>query len=764
MRFSNTLRELIIGFLLASVLLVFTVSVSMSSTDKELYEAGIGQTGKSKSGNIVIRDKVPEVELSARLSEAERAIDYLVEEHNRRIDMLEKRAEYQNNVKTAERIKDSYTRLYNLANDCNRRMIGSLFNSEDVNEDQSKKWEEEIVPQILGKYEQLNSSYKADPQNSKWWGIYRESTSLDRVKALYNPTTDKIPNDMPQVPKTSKDWDKRYPDKPMSDYKLRMREYNKERWKVGYQLLMDIYHNHLFGVPPFEKRHMWEDQQTRYDKELYSPHYAYIKAHYIKCDIPADPVSGGYTDSKNKYDYYSHLPGGIFYNAHEAYGKTLDQIDVSSHQYDVCCNHVCDDGDCCHSYRSYCCTSGIHTTCPDSPCIGTHPQPPVPPRQLIWNGIKGQASLSESVYIDAPVINGEYANYYAIDSVSNKNSKNALKENTLHDYTAIPQPWKEPYNPTGSPEYIGKVYQAGNFTPVDLIGTGGQLDQIAEADGNGGVKFKKLSYKYFPMTQNRIQVFMDIYDDWSRAKDNYTKIVNYENRQLNDKFNEGLSRVRKRTLEEKFYTVEGEEPPVWKGNNISLGDDRALENLNKEITSRQEFYYKQARKIADEVSEAIISSKEKGKEGQDGATKVSVRIPLDNKGEDTLLYRLGKVYEILYYFGGDDWRGKGLNSSETSFYAKEESCNKLEHLKTSDHKFSELSHTKGQELSEVMNGSFAKQVGIDREERLKEGDVLCLQRLKIKDEAEMKAAATLNSFDSSTCLFKLRPDITQGYR
>ncbi len=763
--FNRTIKVLLIGAFLAAGISVVTAADNSGSSENKLYVTGTGQTGKSKSGNIVSRDKVPEVELSSRLSEAERAVDYLIEEHNRRIDMLEKRAEYQDNIKTAERVKNNYTALFNAAMNCNRRMIGSLFNAEENNtEDQSKKWDEEIVPQILGKYDRLNASYKADPQNGKWWGIYRETNALERVKSLYNPTTDKIPNDMPQVPKTTKEWDKRYPDKPTADYKYRMREYNKERWKIGYQMLMDIYHNHSFGVPPLEKRNMWADQKTRYQKELYAPHYAYIKSHYRACNIPADPVSGGYTDDKNKYDYYSHLPGGAFYKAHEAYGQTLDQIDESSHQKGICCKHTCEKGPCCHVFRSYCCTSGIRTTCPDSPCIGTHPHPPVPPRPLIWNGNQGKASLAESAYIDAPVKNGEYANHYEIDSVGTRTSQNPLKENTLHNYSAIPQPWKEPYNPTGSPQYIGTVYQSGTFTPVDLIGSGGQLEQIAEADGNGGVRFKRNAYKYFPMTQNRIQVFMDIYDDYNRAKDNYTKLVNYENPQLNTKFNEGLETVRKRTLDDKFYTVDKAEPPVWNASQLSLGDDKSLQKLNQDITKRQNFYYAKARNIADEVAQAIIDAKTKETTAGAKPSKVSIRIPSGEKEEDSLLYRLGKVYEVLYYFGGKNWGGKTLNADETAFYGITESCSKLEHLQSSEHKFAGIEHTKGLELSDAMAGSTAQNVDMERAERLKKANQLCIQRKQISTDTKMKEGLTLDNYDTGTCLLRLKPDITQGYR
>ena len=751
---SRILKIFIMGAFVTGGLYAVTSEAKDISSNGTLYEAGYSQTDKSKSGNIVTRKSVPEVELSPRLAEAERAVDYLIEEHNRRVDMLEKRAEYQNNIRKAQRIKESYTQLYNMAYSCNQQMIGALFPSNG-----GQKWEKEIVPQILGNYKNLAASYKADPENAKWWGIYRETTSLDRVKALYNPTTDQIPNDMPQIPKTSKEWDKRYPEQPGTDYKYRMREYNKERWKIGYQLLMDIYHNHSFGVPPLNTRNTWKDQQTRYQIELYSPHYAYIKSHYIKCNIPADPVSGGYTDNKRKNDYYSHLPpgqnvsadtyskllGGDFYQAHNEYGKELDRIDVESHEYDVCCNHTCgEDGEtCCHSYRSYCCTSGIHTSCSDSPCIGTHPQPPLPPKPLIWNGIRGHSSVAEAIYMDAPVVGGEYAGYYELDSVSG--GKNPLKENTLQYYTAIPQPWKEPYNPTGSPTYIGQIYQKGNFTTVDLTKAGGELADVS-------------AYQYFPMHQNRIHLFMDIYDDLNRANDNYTKIVDYENPKLNKKFNDGLSTVRKRTLEDKFYTVDEKEPPVWKSSDVSLGDDAGLRRLNQDITQRQAFYYTQARNIADEVSEAIIEAAKK----EGGGNSASINIPSSEKQEESLLYRLGKVYETLYYFGGKNWGSRSLNSTETDFYKIEESCNKLEHLKSSDYRFEKLEHTRGLSLSDVMKGSAAQKVDMERTERLKEADNLCNLRKKIISEEEMKAAATLNSFDSGTCLLKLRQDILQG--
>ena len=41
------------------------------------------------------------------------------------------------------------------------------------------------------------------------------------------------------------------------------REYRKERWKVGYQFLMDAYHNEKFGPIPNRSDRLWPDQKKR---------------------------------------------------------------------------------------------------------------------------------------------------------------------------------------------------------------------------------------------------------------------------------------------------------------------------------------------------------------------------------------------------------------------------------------------------------------------------------------------------------------------
>ena len=365
--------------------------------------------------------------------------------------------------------------------------------------------------------------------------------------------------------------------------------------------------------------------------------------------------------------------------------------------------------------------------------------------------------------------------------LSNNGTLQSVERNAERNIpAAIPLPWREYYNSYfkmsttyGENErhaYLGVIHSDGGYHPSALIGTGGELDIIATASGKN-IMLKKGIEDILPMNQNRIQVFMDIYDAYQRARDAYVKTVDYDIPAQIKEFKESIQNAQKvqdNGLYKVLYkgkndkTAYFQEPPPYNTASVGLSDSE-MYSLNEVLTERQKMFYEAIRQIADALAAELPEGKE-------------ANIQDNNRGFDSVAYRLGRLYQTLYYFD-NDWDGE-IDPELTSVYALN-ACNKLERLRA-DGRFlsnpidekstktypkqisqfadlaSELVNKHPSVLPKGVKG-LQEKIKKERDERLKRDDNLCYQRDKrsnLKNDIYFPSTFSVFNFNPNTCLFR----------
>jgi hypothetical protein len=183
-----------------------------------------------------------------------------------------------------------------------------------------------------------------------------------------------------------------------------------------------------------------------------------------------------------------------------------------------------------------------------------------------------------------------------------------------------------------------------------------------------------------PMNQNRIQVYLDIYEAYVHAVDANTHAKN-ENKKLQESLNKLLSDLAV-NYDNKIYNVNGSQPK-YKTRSGNLSNAASMDKLYIESLERANVFYDQARELAREITKAIIQSEE---EASDATTwreayekwKTGDKIklpdfpgfegkgPIVTNGDDSkalFLQRLARIYQTLFYFGG----GADIAGSSVTF-------------------------------------------------------------------------------------------------
>ena len=828
-------------FWIAGLALTCGISASFAQTTESIFKKSIGETDTSpvkKTSSPAMHeqaryaDKVPVVDLEKQLIEAEKAIGFLMEEHNRRVDMISMQEAYIENLQ-AQKIENKFKELLDSADSCNARQIADIFtqrvysgsrkqgnreyrysienlayvplsglkeedkwkNLERVTNTETGStakysypnlagrniWYLGLRRHILGTYTMALNSAKASqgiwkgqpfdpitlncadwnnekktPRDSSKYAICKSasnsrllnsSNSLRRFNNMrgmlelvdYKFTT-------PAIPTASSEWENYYSnimnvslpkgqslqDNPafISFWELSnraAREYRKERWKVGYQLLMDVYHNEKFGVLPNRSDKLWPDQKKRYLSEVWENFKRYYVDHYKHAGLTQELADLQLEfDEDEDFDYYKFIPGGSWYNKVRAFVAQWQHANQSQSSW-VCCEICeCDEGPCC------CCRWAlVYTPTPDgfggkaprsgscdkplSGPIDLHDEIQVMPRPLIWNN--GSPSVMESVYIDADTDGkGGYKSVYELSPMT---GEFPLLRNGSTDgvYEAVPNPWRnlmsggvgEKFDAHAT--YVGSTFYESKVPPRRAESTytyrvPGCLRynlwssrQVSHSLGGwaypSGVRAEPTDFSLsdmtaqlpqisrlgnLPMNQNRIQVYLDIYEAYVHAVDANTHAKN-ENKKLQESLNKLLSDLAV-NYDNKIYNVNGSQPK-YKTRSGNLSNAASMDKLYIESLERANVFYDQARELAREITKAIIQSEE---EASDATTwreayekwKTGDKIklpdfpgfegkgPIVTNGDDSkalFLQRLARIYQTLFYFGG----GADIAGSSVTF-------------------------------------------------------------------------------------------------
>ncbi len=819
-------------FWVIGLALAYGIPASFAQTTDSIFKKYVGEvdTAPVKKTSVPAMheqaryaDKIPVIDLEKSLIEAEKAIAFLIEEHNRRVDMISMQEAYIENLQ-AQKVENKFKELLSLADDCNARQIADLFtqrvysgsskqgnreyrysieNLADVHlnnireEDKWKNleritntetgstakysypylagrniWHLGLRHCILGTYTIMLNNAKASqgvwkghpfdpitldctdwnnekktPKDSSKYAIcktassYRLLGSDNKLKKFnnmrgmlelveYKYTT-------PAIPTASTEWEKYYDnimkvtvpkgqslqDNPafISFWELSnkaAREYRKERWKVGYQFLMDAYHNEKFGPIPNRSDRLWPDQKKRYLSEVWENFKRYYVDHYQFAGLTQDLADLQLEFNEDEdFDYYKFIPGGEWYNKVRNFVSQWQHANQIQSTW-VCCE-ICD----CEKPPCCCCDWAlVYTPTPDgfggeAPRVGSctnplsgpydlHDQIQVMPRPLIWNN--GSPSVMESVYIDADTDGkGGYKNVYDLSPMT---GEFPLLRNGSTDgvYEAVPNPWRnlmsggvgEKFDAYAT--YVGSTYDKSKVPPRTNEATyryrtsacmnynrwtstevthslggwaypsGERAEPTDFSAADMTAQLPQISrLGNLPMNQNRIQVYLDIYEAYVHAVDANTHAKN-ENKKLQESLNKLLSDLAV-NYANKIYEVRGLQP-TFRTRSGSLSNAASMDKLYGESLERANVFYDNARDIAREITKAVIQSEEEAGEAtswRDAYEKwklgEKIKLPdfpgFEGRGptvtggdspKDVFLQRLARIYQTLFYFGGGE--------------------------------------------------------------------------------------------------------------
>lgn len=819
-------------FWVIGLALAYGIPASFAQTTDSIFKKYVGEvdTAPVKKTSVPAMheqaryaDKIPVIDLEKSLIEAEKAIAFLIEEHNRRVDMISMQETYIENLQ-AQKVENKFKELLSLADDCNARQIADLFtqrvysgsskqgnreyrysveNLADVRlnnireEDKWKNleritntetgstakysypylagrniWHLGLRHYILGTYTIMLNNAKASqgvwkghpfdpitldctdwnnekktPRDSSKYAIcktassYRLLGSDNKLKKFnnmrgmlelveYKYTT-------PAIPTASTEWEKYYDnimkvtvpkgqslqDNPafISFWELSnkaAREYRKERWKVGYQFLMDAYHNEKFGPIPNRSDRLWPDQKKRYLSEVWENFKRYYVDHYQFAGLTQDLADLQLEFNEDEdFDYYKFIPGGEWYNKVRNFVSQWQHANQIQSTW-VCCE-ICD----CEEPPCCCCDWAlVYTPTPDgfggeAPRVGSctnplsgpydlHDQIQIMPRPLIWNN--GSPSVMESVYIDADTDGkGGYKNVYDLSPMT---GEFPLLRNGSTDgvYEAVPNPWRnlmsggvgEKFDAYAT--YVGSTYDKSKVPPRTNDATyryrtsacmnynrwtstevthslggwaypsGERAEPTDFSAADMTAQLPQISrLGNLPMNQNRIQVYLDIYEAYVHAVDANTHAKN-ENKKLQESLNKLLSDLAV-NYANKIYEVRGLQP-TFRTRSGSLSNAASMDKLYGESLERANVFYDNARDIAREITKAVIQSEEEAGEAtswRDAYEKwklgEKIKLPdfpgFEGRGptvtggdspKDVFLQRLARIYQTLFYFGGGE--------------------------------------------------------------------------------------------------------------
>lgn len=505
----------------------------------------------------------------------------------------------------------------------------------------------------------------------------------------------------------------------------RMIDYRKQRWLVGYQFLMDIYHNEMFGALVDKGQKLWPDQKIRYTQEILENYFRYYESHYrsdwitfVERPSPVMETTANYDD----WDYYNHLTN-VQTPFHQKLDRYMAQWHARHHAADSwtcckCCKVCCEDDSC---SCCECCPGETklircpvdssldgpninrETQCPDD--LQPHPDlsiyPMTPPRPLIRNN--GQPSVAESVYIDAEIKGDKYSGY-KLDTFE---GNSILHLNGASDdvRVAAPNVWANPfmqsipestyaYNSAGS-DKNGATYNQSKvptlltfYKPTGAglspnyvnLGNIGFSNYATIASGIGHLA----NNPAFPYNQNRISAFLDIYESFVKARDNETKMTGPYgvNKKLDKTLTDMLTKIKTQS-DEGFFDINGKKTKEdWASGylsvNGSFADAAGVDELYNQSLKRENWFYAQAKNLLSKIGVAIRKEENRTTYNYETAVKMSrdmsallepqdtgtgPSIPASESSEDQFLYRVGRVYQTLAYFGG----GNTISGSAVTF-------------------------------------------------------------------------------------------------
>jgi len=819
-------------FWVIGLALAYGIPASFAQTTDSIFKKYVGEVDTApvkKTSTPAMHeqaryaDKVPVVDLEKHLIEAEKAIAFLIEEHNRRVDMISMQEAYIENLQ-AQKVESKFKELLDSADTCNARQIADTFTQrvysgsskqgnreyrysvenladvplKDLREEDKWKnleritntetgstakysypylagrniWYLGLRRHILGTYTMALNSAKAaqgvwkgqpfdpitldctdwnnekkTPRDSSKYAICKSASSsrlLDTGNNLrkfnnmrgmlelvdYKYTT-------PAIPTASEEWEEYYSNimninipkgQSLQDnagfiafWELSnkaAREYRKERWKVGYQFLMDVYHNEKFGVLPNRSDKLWPDQKKRFLTEVWENFKRYYVDHYKFAGLTQELADIQLEfDEDEDFDYYKFIPGGSWYNKVRSFVAQWQHANQSQSRW-VCCE-ICD----CEEPPCCCCDWAlVYTPTPDgfggeAPRFGSctdplsgpydlHDQIQVMPRPLIWNN--GSPSVMESVYIDADTDGkGGYKNVYEMSSMT---GEFPILRNGSTDgvHEAVPNPWRnlmsggvgEKFDAHAT--YVDSTYYSNKVPPSRANATytyrtsacmnynRWTSTEVTHSLGGwaypSGVRAEPTDFSLssmtsqlpqisrlgnLPMNQNRIQVYLDIYEAYVHAVDANTHAKN-ENKKLQESL-KGLLNDLAVNYNNKIYEVSGSQP-AYKTRSGSLANATSMDKLYDESLERANVFYDKARELAREITKAVIQSEEEAGEAttwreayEKWKTGEKIKLPdfpgFEGKGpivtsgdgsKAVFLQRLARIYQTLFYFGGGE--------------------------------------------------------------------------------------------------------------
>lgn len=647
--------------------------------------------------------KIPSVELEHLLAAAERAAAAVIEEHNRRIDMMSMQETYIKN-KHSTAIANKAKALLDAADACNAAQLSPLFScssqeyrpasvslngirTEDRWSDYPKLcgasiWNKGLKPNLIGTYTEKLNDMKF--QAGIWWGgAFEPTLSNSLFTAVDDETAEKLGakiqqawenlvkndyvkkragtkgyvNNLPDsafllsTPPTSEEkwWNANYnPSSSEGGARSKIQEYNKQRWLLGYNYLMDIYHNWKYGTPVLSVRtNLWADQKTRYRLEIMENFFRYHESHYSGTSSKVDRPT--MEDEEDWDSLGSTWPRKI-----SSYQSKWSSIHSSENRY-TCCKTCCDS----EGKNCSCCPGEyklIKDVTPPSKDSGARPrevqcpqqlqrgpdltesmQPP--PRPLILNN--GRPSVMESVFIDAKISGDGYDRYQL--------------------YTgAVPDVWNDPFN-AGSGYIEPKTASPREFNFEDFSG---EYAQIADSPGT------LANNSEFPFNQNRISAYLDIYEEYIRAKNNETKLTGPfgVNSKINSALREMLEQLKNR-VDAGFYDLHGVKAADALSSKLTTSGNfdspQEIETLYQESISRENWFYGQAKELLLKIGQELRKEDNRGVSDYERAFRTAIdnvepeepaaegngpRIP-SSPDDSLFLYRVGRLYQTLAYFG-----------------------------------------------------------------------------------------------------------------
>ncbi len=781
--------------------------------------------------------KIPVAELEPLLAEAEAAANAVIDEHNLRVDIMAMKDEYDENSEM-EKIATDAEALLKAADVCNAnqmRLVYSCGTDErrpatiNGKEHCNSIWAQGFKPLLIG--QNTDALNNAKWEKGIWWGgafdpvltqsLFTATTSEiatsnipDEVKgswkSLVNSSAGKTGDTSAKVyPLAVESSEDSSSQSDGSDI-AQMKQYNKAKWLIGYNLLTDIYHNATYGVPKKDtRRSLWTDQKTRYQKEIIENFFRYHESHYSElskefAEDKKDPkplvkrIKIADTEVvKNEPEREWDSLDGSWQDRIKDYQKAwadehwanVTHYGYPNEEYRTCCNMekcAVEDGEtftCCeYNPEDYKLVRELVSldhdgalkirndgTCSNELKAGADltdniQQPPLP---LILNN--GSPSVRESVFIDL-TCDGDKC-YYELD--------------TEH----IPDVWdKTTFNKTEG--YIGPKTAKEEILKQDDFLNNGEYNEFASAVG----KLRKDSA--FPFNQNRISAYLDIYEEYVLANNANAK-AKFLNGQLNTslchimaQFDEKLDCDNPNNKTNYFDKIDN----IYEGSIKRQRSHfvRALEKLDEisdkiNIEKNREYYneYKEA-------VEDMSSDKNAKNDNPEGA---GPRIPSD-PSNSPFLYRLGRVYQTLAYFGTS---ANNMNDTSTKITGENDYVERINadgsflQPKQFDGKAwptegdrivlpragvtktkinGSSSHVKGEyinvgpnaKLSDEIDGknlSYIKESGLvnlnnlfknQRKDRYKNTDLL--ETSKVNAEKFKGDTKSLGNFDTETCMFK----------